>query len=110
MSGVLVVLSGLAQFVMVALGAKLYFVAFLPAVFLAGLLAGWPAAAAAAMFTLPVVWWAFMPPFFEFGPLTRADCEAIKVFLFCSALLAMLSDLGQQMLASEVNSAQPPET
>ena len=43
LSAVMVAISGLAQFVLVALGAQLYFLGFLTAVFLAGLFAGWPA-------------------------------------------------------------------
>ena len=51
-----------------------------------------------------------MPPHFEFGPLTNADYEAMKVFILCSALLAMLSDLGQQMLAAEIYPTEGPDT
>tara|TARA_A200000159_G_scaffold78163_3_gene72422 strand:+ start:3722 stop:3877 length:156 start_codon:yes stop_codon:yes gene_type:complete len=51
-----------------------------------------------------------MPPHFEFGPLTHADYEAMKVFILCSALLAMLSDLGQQMLAAEIDPTEGPDT
>ncbi len=63
-----------------------------------------------ALLSLPLVWWAFMPPHFEFGPLTHADYEAMKVFILCSALLAMLSDLGQQMLAAEIDPTEGPDT
>lgn len=31
-----------------------------------GIVAGAPAAAFAALLTVPLVWWAFIPPFFEF--------------------------------------------
>lgn len=109
LSALMVAVSGLAQFVLIALGAQLYFLGFLPAVFLTGLFAGWPAAGVAALLTVPLVWWAFMPPHFEFGPLTHADYEAIKVFVLCSALLAMLSDLGQQMLAVEIDPTEDPD-
>ena len=70
---VVVAMSAALQGGCVALGAKLYFAAFIPSIFLVGILAGAPAAAFAVLLTIPLVWWAFMPPFFEFSPLTTAD-------------------------------------
>lgn len=81
------------------LGVQLYFATFLPAIFVVGLLAGAPAAAFAILLIIPLVWWAFMPPFFEFSVLTRADAEAIKRFFLLGVLLAGVADLCRQMLA-----------
>jgi len=74
-------------------GAQLYFAAFLPAVFIVGIVAGAPAAVFAILLTVPLVWWAFMPPFFEFGPLTRTDAHDINLFFLFSVLLIGLADL-----------------
>jgi K+-sensing histidine kinase KdpD len=73
-------------------GIELYFATYLPAVFFAGLLAGPPAAALVVMITVPLVWWAFMPPLFEFSSLDAADINAITMFLFISLFLICLAD------------------
>jgi hypothetical protein len=77
----------------VLFGAQLYFAAFLPAVFIVGIVAGAPAAVFAVLLTVPLVWWAFMPPFFEFSPLTRADAHDINLFFLFSVLLIGFADL-----------------
>lgn len=83
----------------VAFGAKAYFAAFFPAVFAAGFLAGTPAAVFVALFAVPLVWWAFMPPFFEFNPLTLAHIDAINLFFLLSMLLIFLADVCRQTVA-----------
>ena len=90
---VVVAASAALQGVCVALGAKLYFAAFLPSLFVLGLVAGTPAAIFAALLTVPLVWWAFMPPFFEVGPLTPADADSINLFFLLAVLLIGLADL-----------------
>ncbi len=95
---VVVATSALVQGMCVALGAQLYFAAFLPAIFLVGLLAGAPAAAFAILLVIPLVWWAFMPPFFQFSTLTRADAESIKLFFLLSVLVAGIADLCRQTM------------
>jgi hypothetical protein len=56
------------------------------------LLAGAPAAALVVFVTVPLVWWAFIPPFFEFNPLVAVHIDAITMFLFLSLLLIFLAD------------------
>jgi len=90
---IVVAASAALQGICVAFGAKLYFAAFVPGVFVVGILAGAPAAAFAAMLTVPVVWWAFMPPFFEIAPLTTADADSINLFFLLAVLLIGLADL-----------------
>jgi hypothetical protein len=90
---IVVVASAALQGVCVALGAKLYFAAFLPSLFVLGVVAGAPAAGFAALLTIPLVWWAFMPPFFEVSPLTRADADSINLFFLLAVLLIGLADL-----------------
>lgn len=95
-----VVVAALAalQGVCVALGAKLYFAAFLPGLFVLGLVAGAPAAAFAAFLTIPLVWWAFIPPFFEFNSLTSANTDSINLFCLLAVLLIGLADLCRETM------------
>lgn len=96
---VVVAASAALQGACVALGAKLYFAAFLPGLFVLGLLAGAPAAAFAALLTIPLVWWAFIPPFFEFTPLSSANTDSINLFCLLAVLLIGLADLCREMMA-----------
>jgi K+-sensing histidine kinase KdpD len=73
-------------------GIELYFATFLPAVFLAGFLAGVPAATLVVVVTVPLVWWAFIPPYFEFQPLIADHVDAITMFLLLSLLMIFLAD------------------
>jgi K+-sensing histidine kinase KdpD len=73
-------------------GIELYFATFLPAVFVAGLLAGVPAATLVVVVTVPLVWWAFIPPYFEFQPLIADHVDAITMFLLLSLLMIFLAD------------------
>ena len=79
-------------------GATLYFFAFVPAILLASLLGGAAAGTFAALITLPIVWWAFMPPHFEFNPLTAADYDRFAMFLLISALMICFSHLYREAL------------
>ncbi|MGY4626381.1 DUF4118 domain-containing protein [Bradyrhizobium sp. USDA 4486] len=90
--------SAAIQGICVALGAKLYFAAFLPSLFVLGIVAGAPAAAFAALLTVPLVWWAFIPPFFEFMPLTSANADSINLFCVLSVLLIGLADLCRETM------------
>ena len=94
-----VAVSAALQGVCVALGAKLYFATFLPSLFLLGLVAGAPAAIFAALLTVPLVWFAFMPPVFEITPLTAADADSINLFFLLAVLLIGLADLCRKAMA-----------
>jgi hypothetical protein len=39
------------------------------------------------------VWWAFIPPVFEFSPLTRGELHAITLFVLSTALLIWFGHL-----------------
>ena len=82
------------------LGATVYFATFLPAVLFASLLAGVPAGACAALLTIPIVWWGFMPPEFEFSPLTLADYNNFTLFLLGSTLLIWFAQLCREALVA----------
>jgi hypothetical protein len=86
------------QGICVALGAKLYFAAFLPSLFVLGFVAGAPAAAFAALLTIPLVWWAFIPPFFQFTPLSSANADSINLFCLLAVLLIGLADLCRETM------------
>jgi uncharacterized protein DUF4118 len=81
-----------AQALLFHAGIELYFATFLPAVFFAGLLAGIPAAALVVVLAVPLVWWAFIPPYFEFNPLIAAHVDAITMFLLLALLMIFLAD------------------
>ena len=95
---VIVLASTAVQALLVLSGLQLYFATFLPAVFLAALLVGIPSAALVVLVTVPLVWWAFIPPFFEFNPLVTAHVDAITMFLFISLLLIFLADACRQSM------------
>ena len=96
---VVVTMSAVLQGICVAFGAKLYFAAFLPGLFVLALVAGVPTAALAALLTIPLVWWAFMPPFFEFNSLTSAHADSIKLFCLLAVLVIGLADLCRETMA-----------
>jgi hypothetical protein len=78
--------------------AKLYFASFFPAILVASLLAGAPAGIFATVLTIPVVWWAFMPPYFEFEPLTIDDYHRFAMFVLGSALVISFANLYREAL------------
>src|SRR3954447_4852679 len=87
------------QEVFASYGTTLHFAAFFPAILIAGLLGGAPAGTFAAVVTIPIVWWAFMPPVFEFNPLTATDYDRFALFLLASSLVICFSHLYREALA-----------
>ena len=94
-----VALATTLQEVLAAFGAKLYFAGFFPAILIASLVGGAPAGIFAALVTIPIVWWAFMPPYFEFNPLTRENYDSMATFLLFSSLMIAFSQLYREGLA-----------
>jgi K+-sensing histidine kinase KdpD len=86
------------QEIIASFGTTPYFAGFVPAILVAGLLGGAPAATFAALITIPIVWWAFMPPYFEFNPLTAAEYDSFAVFLLVSSLIICFSHLFREAL------------
>jgi K+-sensing histidine kinase KdpD len=86
------------QAILASFGTTLYFATFFPAILAASLLAGRPAGIFAAALTIPIVWWTFMPPYFEFNPLTPADCNSFVLFLLSSSLVIWVSHLYREAL------------
>jgi K+-sensing histidine kinase KdpD len=97
-AALLVALAALAaaiamRMVLAEFGISLYFATFLPAILITALLAGVPAAAFTSVSAVVIVWWAFIPPAFEFAPLTRGELHAITLFVLSTALLTWFGHL-----------------
>ena len=75
-----------------AAGIQTYFASFLLGVFAAGILAGRKGAATVLALAIPLVWWAFMPPSFEFNRLTPAEIDAMTMFLLLGLLLLFAAE------------------
>ncbi len=77
---------------------KLYVSTFCPAILITSILAGRPAGIFATLLTTPLVWWAFMPPRFEFIPPTSGQYRSIVLFLLSSALAISFANLYREAL------------
>jgi K+-sensing histidine kinase KdpD len=93
-----IVLAASIQELFAIMGAKLYFASFFPAILVASLLAGAPAGIFATLLTIPIVWWAFMPPYFEFVPPSPEDCHRMVMFVLGSALVVSFANLYREAL------------
>jgi K+-sensing histidine kinase KdpD len=98
-ASVAVVFAATMQEVFASFGTTLHFAAFFPAILIAALLGGAPAGTFAALLAIPIVWWAFMPPVFEFNPLTAENYDSFAIFVLCSSLLICFSHLYREALA-----------
>ncbi|SEC78697.1 MULTISPECIES: DUF4118 domain-containing protein [Bradyrhizobium] len=88
-----VVFAATLQEIVASFGITPYFAGFIPAILVVSLLGGAPAGTFAVLLTIPVVWWAFMPPHFEFNPLTSADYDSFATFVLVSSLMICFSHL-----------------
>ena len=88
-----VVFAATMQEIIATFGITPYFAGFIPAILVVSLLGGAPAGTFAAGLAIPVVWWAFMPPHFEFNPLTADDYDSFATFALISALVICASHL-----------------
>jgi hypothetical protein len=86
------------QEIFASFGMMPYFAGFIPAILVASLLGGAPAGIFAAALAIPIVWWAFMPPYFQFNPLTAADYDSFASFLLVSSLTICFSHLYREAL------------
>jgi K+-sensing histidine kinase KdpD len=88
-----IALGSVLEKILLSVGITLYFAGFVPAILIASLFAGVPAGLFATVAAIPLVWWAFMPPHFEFSPLTAADYHRFVMFALLSALAIRFSQL-----------------
>ena len=94
----LVALAGLAVAIalraaLAEFGLPLYFSTFIPVIVAISLIAGAPAGAFTALATVAIVWWAFLPPVFEFSQLDHDDIDRFQVFLLAVSVLIWFSHL-----------------
>jgi two-component sensor histidine kinase len=90
--------AGLLHGVVSDLGIDALFPTFYPAVLLAGLIAGTPAGIATILGAILIVWWAFIPPFYAFGPLTNDHIANLLLFAASSGCLVVMSHLYRSAL------------
>jgi hypothetical protein len=81
------------RMVLASLGVPLYFSTFIPVILVISLLAGAPAGAFTALSAVVIVWWAFMPPVFEFSPLDKDDIDRFQLFLLGVSVVIWFSHL-----------------
>jgi hypothetical protein len=81
------------RMVLAEFGMQFYFATFIPAILATALLAGVPAAAFTTVSAAIIVWWACIPPVFEFSPLTRGEIHAFTLFLLSTAMLIWFGQL-----------------
>jgi hypothetical protein len=94
----LVALVGVAMAVAIramlaSFGIELDFAPFVPAILFASLIAGVPAGGFTALSAVIIVWWAYIPPAFEFAPLQASDIDRIQLFLLAASVLIWFSHL-----------------
>ena len=98
LQALLVAIAGLGvaialRMVLASLGVPLYFSTFSPVILVISLLAGAPAGAFTALSAVVIVWWAFMPPVFEFSPLDKDDIDRFQLFLLGVSVVIWFSHL-----------------
>ena len=94
----IVLAASIQEMFVIIWGASLHFATFFPAILIASLLAGAPAGIFATLLTIPLVWWAFMPPYFEFEPLGIDDYHRIAMFALGAALVISFANLYREAL------------
>jgi two-component sensor histidine kinase len=72
-------------------GATLYFATFYPAMLIAALYGGAVSGALVALAASVYVWWALMPPFYEFGPLNASAFSNFVLFGVAATLIIWVS-------------------
>lgn len=97
------------RMVLAEFGATLYFAAYFPAVLVVSVLAGIPAAVLSMVLTILVVWWAFMPPPFQFGPLRGNDYANIAAFWISAGLIVFLAHVYRKTLTSTLKAEKARE-
>lgn len=91
--------ASILQEAIVSVGISLHFATFFVAIVAVSLLAGAPAGSCVAAIAIPVVWWEFLPPQFEFSPLNGEDYHRFALFLVLSGLAISACSLYREALA-----------
>jgi two-component sensor histidine kinase len=88
----------LLRIIIADLGLNALFPTFYPAVLLTALVAGTPAGIATIIGAILIAWWAFIPPLYEFGPLTGDQIANLVLFAASSGCLVFMSYLYRDAL------------
>ena len=80
------------------IGSDLPFAANFVAVLIVGLVAGPAAGGFAIMLTLVAVWWAFMPPYWEFSAITAGQVANMVFFAAASAMVVWIASSYRNLL------------
>ena len=88
-----IVMAVTIRMALASFGVELDFAPFVPAILVVSLIAGVPAGGFTALSAVIVVWWAYIPPAFEFGPLDAGDIDRIQLFLLAVSVLIWFSHL-----------------
>ena len=88
----------LLRIVIFELGLNALFPTFYPAVLLTALVAGTPAGIVTIIGAILIAGWAFIPPLYEFGPLTGDQIANLVLFAASSGCLVFLSHLYRDAL------------
>jgi hypothetical protein len=93
------IVASVVQEAFASIGVSLHFATFFVAIIAVSLLAGAPAGSCVAGIAIPIVWWEFLPPHFEFSPLTSGDYHRFALFLVFSVLAISACNLYREALA-----------
>jgi two-component sensor histidine kinase len=80
------------------LGLNALFPTYYPAVLLAALLAGTLAGIGVIVGAIVIAWWAFIPPPYQFSPLTNGELANLVLFAASSGCLVVMSHLYRDVL------------
>jgi two-component sensor histidine kinase len=83
-----------------AIGPTLPFATYFPAILVAALFGGSIAGIVSIALSVVVVWWAFTPPYYEFGALTVTQMANITLFSFSAGLIVWLAVVYRDLLAT----------
>ncbi len=75
----------------IGVGTDMRFATYFPALLVTGVLAGTPAAILLAIASTIIVWWAFIPPYFQFTPVTRELVVTFLVWAVSAGLLILFA-------------------
>jgi two-component sensor histidine kinase len=102
-------ISSLLRAAIAEFGGTLYFAPYFPAVLVVSVFAGVPAAVLTVALTTVLVWWAYLSPSFEFGPLSRNDLANIATFWISAALIVTLAHIYRKTLTSALKGEEARE-
>ena len=91
--------ASIVQEAIASVGVALHFATFFVAIIAVSLLAGAPAGSCTVAIAIPLVWWEFLPPQFEFSPLSGEDYHRFALFLVFSGLAISACSLYREALA-----------